>query len=85
MLLENMVGVGNVIGNSWEDFRDIIEFVEDKLRVGVCIDICYVFVVGYDLCLFEVFLGMMSVFDYIVGEKYLKVFYGKIYCVMNGI
>lgn len=37
-VLENMAGQGNVVGCAFEDLRDIIELVEDKDRVGVCID-----------------------------------------------
>lgn len=83
-LLENMAGAGNVIGNSWEDLRDIIELVEDKSRVGVCIDTCHAFAAGHDLRSPEAFSGTMSAFDHIVGEKYLKAFHGKIYCATNG-
>lgn len=37
-VLENMAGQGNVIGSAFEDLRDIIELIDDKSRVGVCID-----------------------------------------------
>lgn len=39
-VLENMAGQGNVIGSQFEDLRDIIALVEDKSRVGVCLDTC---------------------------------------------
>ncbi|KAI9835269.1 MAG: hypothetical protein M1819_002413 [Sarea resinae] len=48
-LLETMAGGGNVIGSTFEDLRDIIALVDDKERVGVCLDTCHVFAAGYDL------------------------------------
>ncbi|KAF5532372.1 AP endonuclease 1 [Fusarium phyllophilum] len=56
-VLENMAGSGNVIGSTWEDLRDIIALVEDKSRVGVCIDTCHAFAAGYDLRTPEAFLN----------------------------
>ena len=71
-LLENMAGAGNVIGGRFEELRDIIEGVEDKARVGVCIDTCHAFAAGYDLRTPEAFAETMRQFDQIVGLKYLK-------------
>jgi AP endonuclease-1 len=76
-LLENMAGAGNVIGNSWEDLRDIIELVDDKTRVGVCIDTCHAFAAGHDLRSPEAFSETMDAFNKIVGDKYLRAFHGK--------
>ncbi|OTB08760.1 hypothetical protein M426DRAFT_316782 [Hypoxylon sp. CI-4A] len=74
-VLENMAGQGNVIGNTFEDLRDIIELVEDKSRVGVCIDTCHAFAAGYDLRSPEAFEETMSKFNEIVGSSYLKAFH----------
>ncbi|KAI1470211.1 AP endonuclease [Daldinia caldariorum] len=74
-ILENMAGQGNVIGNTFEDLRDIIELVEDKSRVGVCIDTCHAFAAGYDLRSPEAFEETVSKFNSIVGAKYLKAFH----------
>lgn len=71
-VLENMAGQGNVIGSTWEDLRDIIALVEDKSRVGVCIDTCHAFAAGYDLRSAEAFAATMDSFNEIVGAKYLK-------------
>ena len=71
-VLENMAGQGNVIGSTWEDLRDIIALVEDKSRVGVCIDTCHAFAAGYDLRSTEAFAKTMDSFNSIVGAKYLK-------------
>ncbi|KAH7274642.1 xylose isomerase-like protein [Fusarium solani] len=74
-VLENMAGSGNVIGSTWEDLRDIIALVEDKERVGVCIDTCHAFAAGHDLRTPEAFKKTIDSFNNIVGHKYLKAFH----------
>jgi len=74
-VLENMAGQGNVIGSSWEDLRDIIALVDDKSRVGVCIDTCHAFAAGHDLRSPEAFEETMSAFSSIVGDEYLRAFH----------
>ncbi|KAI0842165.1 AP endonuclease [Hypoxylon sp. FL0890] len=74
-VLENMAGQGNVIGSRFEDLRDIIELVEDKSRVGVCIDTCHAFAAGYDLRSPTAFSDTMTKFNDIVGPSYLKAFH----------
>ena len=76
-VLENMAGSGNVIGSTWEDLRDIIALVEDKTRVGVCIDTCHAFAAGFDLRTPETFKKTIDSFNDIVGAKYLKAFHCK--------
>ncbi|RDA82667.1 hypothetical protein CP532_0377 [Ophiocordyceps camponoti-leonardi (nom. inval.)] len=71
-VLENMAGSGNIIGSSWEDLRDIIALVEDKERVGICIDTCHAFAAGYDLRTPGAFDATMKSFKDVVGVKYLK-------------
>ncbi|AEO66032.1 uncharacterized protein THITE_2113782 [Thermothielavioides terrestris NRRL 8126] len=74
-LIENMCGSGNVVGSRFEDLRDIIALVEDKSRVGVCIDTCHAFAAGYDLRTPEAFAKTMAEFDSVVGLKYLRAFH----------
>ncbi|KAG8532635.1 uncharacterized protein KY384_002512 [Bacidia gigantensis] len=71
-VLEAMAGSGNVIGSTFEDLRDIIDLVENKARIGVCIDTCHIFAAGYDLRSPEAFRGTMQKFDDVVGLKFLK-------------
>lgn len=71
-VLENMAGSGNVIGSTWEDLRDIIALIDDKSRIGVCIDTCHSFAAGYDLRSPESFKKVMDSFSSIVGMSYLK-------------
>lgn len=76
-VLENMAGSGNVIGSTWEDLRDIIALVDDKERVGVCIDTCHAFAAGYDLRSPDSFQATIDSFNAIVGAKYLRAFHCK--------
>lgn len=71
-LLENMAGAGNVVGSRFEDLRDVIKLIDDKTRVGVCIDTCHAFAAGYDLRTPEAFAKTMQEFNDIVGAKYLR-------------
>ncbi|KAK4992926.1 DNA-(apurinic or apyrimidinic site) lyase [Elasticomyces elasticus] len=71
-VLENMAAGGNVLGSTFEDLRDIISHVENKSRVGVCIDTCHAFAAGYDLRSPSAFQSTLRTFDQVVGMKYLR-------------
>lgn len=71
-LLETMASLGNTIGSTFEDLASIISLVNDKSRVGVCLDTCHVFAAGYDLRTPETFSATISAFDKVIGLKYLK-------------
>lgn len=47
--LESMAGQGSVLGRSLEELHAMIELVQDRSRVAVCIDTCHAFAVGYDI------------------------------------
>ncbi|GAB7341007.1 hypothetical protein MBLNU457_7340t1 [Dothideomycetes sp. NU457] len=71
-LLENMAAGGNVIGSTFEDLRDIIELVDDKSRVGICLDTCHAFAGGYDLRTQQALKDTLQHLDDLVGIKYLR-------------
>lgn len=71
-LLETMAAGGNVLGSTFEDLRDIIALIEDKARVGVCLDTCHVFAAGYDLRTPEALRITLEKFDETIGMKYLR-------------
>ncbi|GAA4650438.1 deoxyribonuclease IV [Kistimonas scapharcae] len=48
-VIENTAGQGSNLGWQFEELAEIIEHVEDKSRVGVCLDTCHTFAAGYDL------------------------------------
>ena len=71
-VIENTAGQGSNVGNRFEELRVIIDLVEDKSRVGVCIDTCHTFVAGYGLNTREEFERTFNMFDEIIGFNYLK-------------
>jgi deoxyribonuclease-4 len=71
-VIENTAGQGNNVGYCFEHIARIIEAVEDKSRIGVCLDTCHAFAAGYDLRTRKAYEKTMSDFDAVVGFKYLK-------------
>lgn len=71
-LLETTAGQGTALGRSFEDIATIIDQVEDKSRVAVCLDTCHIFSAGYDFRTLEQYAEMMMKFDEIIGIKYLR-------------
>jgi len=71
-VLENMSRQGNTIGGDFDELKQIINGVENKARVGVCLDTCHLFAAGYDVSTKEGFENVISNFDKQVGLKYLK-------------
>ena len=72
-VIENTAGQGSNIGNRFEHLRYIIDRVDDKSRVGVCIDTCHAFAAGYDLA--DHYDETFNEFDNIVGFSYLRAFH----------
>ena len=72
LVIENTAGQGSNLGYKFEHLAYIIERIEDKSRIGICIDTCHVFAAGYDISTPESFDKVMDEFDRIVGIKYLK-------------
>ncbi|WP_281212326.1 deoxyribonuclease IV [Shewanella insulae] len=71
-IIENTAGQGSNLGHCFEQLAQIIDKVEDKSRVGVCIDTCHMFAAGYDLTTLEACEASFAQFDAIVGNHYLK-------------
>lgn len=71
VLLETTAGQGSCLGNQFEDLAGIIERVERKDRLGVCLDTCHVFAAGFDLRTRDGYDKMWADFDSIVGRKML--------------
>ena len=71
-VIENTAGQGSNLGYDFAHLRYIIDRVEDKSRVGVCIDTCHAFAAGYDLSTEESCEKVFAEFDQIVGFQYLK-------------
>ncbi|WP_025209913.1 deoxyribonuclease IV [Hippea sp. KM1] len=72
VVLENTAGEGSVLGFRFEHLRTIIDRIEDKTRIGVCIDTCHLFAAGYDIRRYDGFCKTFEEFERIVGFSYLK-------------
>lgn len=71
-VIENTAGQGSNLGFRFEHLAKIIAGVEDKSRVGVCIDTCHAFAAGYDLRTREACEHTFKNFADVVGFKYLR-------------
>jgi len=70
-VIENTAGQGSNMGYTFEHLAQIIDKVEDKSRVGICIDTCHMFVAGYDIRTREAYDKTWDSFGDIVGFNYL--------------
>nr|WP_317918066.1 deoxyribonuclease IV [Vibrio sp. MACH09] len=71
-VIENTAGQGTNLGWRFEHLAEIIHQVEDKTRVGVCLDTCHTFTAGYDLRSKQACEETFAEFDKVVGMHYLR-------------
>ncbi len=71
LVIENTAGQGSNLGWRFEQIGAIIDRIEDKSRVGVCIDTCHMFTAGYDIRTREAYDATWNEFDNLIGFKYL--------------
>lgn len=69
-VIENTAGQGSNLGNEFWQLKYIIDRVEDKSRVGVCLDTCHTFTVGYDFL--NDYDNVFGEFGEVVGFEYLR-------------
>ncbi len=74
-MLEMTAGQGTAIGYKFEHMRDIIDLVEEKERMTVCIDTAHIFAAGYDIKDAENYKIVMKEFDDIIGMDRLKCYH----------
>lgn len=72
LVIENTAGQGSNLGYRFEHLAQIIERIEEKDRVGVCIDTCHMFSAGYDIRTRESYEATWGEFGRIVGFEYLS-------------
>ncbi len=70
ILLETMAGKGSEIGKTFQEIAYIIERINQKENIGVCLDTCHIHDGGYDLTKLD---ELINDFNQIIGLKYLKV------------
>ena len=69
-VIENTAGQGSNVGNRFEEIRYIIDRVNDKSRVGFCIDTCHTYSAGYDIV--ADYDAVFEEMDRVIGLEYLK-------------
>lgn len=70
VLLETMSGKGTEVGRNFEELRKILNLVEKKSKMGICLDTCHVWDGGYDIV--HDLDGVLNDFDHIIGLARLK-------------
>ena len=71
-VIENTAGQGTNMGYRFEHLARIIGNVQDKTRIGVCLDTCHIYSAGYDIKTGKAFENTLQEFDNLVGISYLK-------------
>lgn len=71
-VIENTAGQGTNLGYTFEQIAQIISLVDDKSRVGVCIDTAHTLEAGYEIRTKEGFESTFSHFDEVIGFSYLR-------------
>ncbi|TFH65883.1 MAG: deoxyribonuclease IV [Candidatus Zixiibacteriota bacterium] len=71
--LECTAGQGAHLGFKFEQIAEMIDGVEDKNRVSVCVDTCHIFAAGYDIRTKDAYETTIATFKKIIGLRYLKV------------
>ena len=72
LVIENTAGQGSNLGYKFEHLAHLIDKINDRGRVGVCLDTCHTFAAGYDLRSSEAYAKTMRDFDAIVGYEFLS-------------
>jgi deoxyribonuclease-4 len=71
-VIENTAGQGSAVGHRFEHITTIIGLVQDKTRVGVCLDTCHTLTAGYDIKTEKGYETTMKEFDSVIGLAYMK-------------
>ncbi len=72
IVIENTAGEGTHVGYRFEHLKRILELVDDKQRIGVCIDTCHLFAAGYNISTEDAYESTFDAFERIVGFEWLK-------------
>ena len=70
VLLETMAGKGSEVGSHFQELRAIMDLVEKRDKLGICLDTCHVWDGGYDII--NDLDGVLTEFDRIIGLDHLK-------------
>ena len=71
-IIENTAGQGSTLGHTFQQLAEMIDQIQDKSRVGVCLDTCHSYAAGYDIKTRKGYKAVLADFDRVVGMAYLK-------------
>lgn len=72
LLLENMAGQGSSVCSKFEELAQVLDGVEHKRRIGICIDTCHAFAAGYDFRTKQTYKEFWKKVDETVGLAHVK-------------
>ena len=72
ILIETTAGQGTTLGRTFEEIAGMIDLLDDKSRIGICLDTCHIFAAGYEIRDPDSYAATMTAFDSIVGLSDLK-------------
>ncbi|TSA26004.1 deoxyribonuclease IV [bacterium] len=72
LVLETTAGMGSSVGASFKELAHIIEKVQNKSRIGVCVDTCHIFAAGFDISTKKKYEETINLFEKEIGIQYLK-------------
>ena len=75
LLLEHTAGQGTMLGHRFEQLRTVIDRLDDRSRVGICLDTCHLVAAGYDIISDKGYAQVFEEFDAVLGLDRLKVFH----------
>jgi len=75
ILLETTSGAGTQVGGRFEELRAVIDLIEQRERVGVCVDTCHVFAAGYDIRTEHAYRSTFELLDSIIGVGRVRAFH----------
>jgi len=71
LLLETTAGQGSSVGHTFEQLAAVLSGIEEKDRIGICLDTCHIFAAGYDIRTPEQYQNNMVLFDSVLGLEHL--------------
>lgn len=71
ILLENTAGQGTELGANFLQLRDILSAIDDRSRVGICLDVAHAFQAGYDVSTRKGLNKTLAEFDHLIGLEHL--------------
>lgn len=75
ILIETMAGQGKSVGSTFEELAEILHYIINKKRIGICFDTCHAFAAGYNFTTEDGYKNVFQNFDEIIGLEFLKVFH----------